>query len=73
MTQEQPTQVTPRVQYYPAVEQPPRKKRGCLGCIGRLFVVTLLLIAIILFAGVGLAGTLLYSNLSQEIEEGWLS
>ncbi len=70
MYQEQTTKVTLPVQYHPAVTQPPRKKRGCLGCIGRLFFTTLLLVAIIVFAGTAIISALVYSNLSREIEDG---
>ena len=77
MNQEQSTTVTPPVQFHPATEQPPReergstrKKRGCLGCIGRLFLTTLLLLAISIFSGAAIVGTLVYSNLSREIEDG---
>ena len=70
MYQEQTTKVTPPVQYHPAVTQPPRKKRGCLGCIGRLFFTTLLLVAIIVFASTAVVSILVYSNLSREIEDG---
>ncbi|MCB8943104.1 MAG: transglycosylase domain-containing protein [Ardenticatenaceae bacterium] len=71
MYEDQPTQVTPPVQYHPVAElQTPRKKRGCLGCIGRLFLTSLLLLAIIVFSGAAIVGTLVYSNLSREIEDG---
>lgn len=49
---------------------PRRRGRSCLGCIGKLFIGGILLLAFTIFAGVLIAGTLVYSNLSGEIEEG---
>jgi peptidoglycan glycosyltransferase len=70
MYEEQPTKVIPPAHYYPAVPPPTRKKRGCLGCLGRLFITSLLLLAIIIFSGAAIVGTLVYTNLSREIEDG---
>ncbi|VAW30070.1 Multimodular transpeptidase-transglycosylase [hydrothermal vent metagenome] len=50
--------------------QPVRKRRGCFGCLGRAFIGGILLLAMLIFGGVVVAGTLIYSNLSQEIEDG---
>lgn len=49
---------------------PTRKRRGCLGCLGRALIGGVLLLALLIFGGVAVAGTLVYSNLSQEIEDG---
>ncbi|WP_420629320.1 transglycosylase domain-containing protein [Candidatus Leptofilum sp.] len=49
---------------------PTRKRRGCFGCLGRAFIGGILLLAMLIFGGVIVAGTLVYSNLSQEIEDG---
>lgn len=57
--------------YYPYQPAPTAQpKRGCLGCMGKLFLGGILLLAFAIFAGVLIAGTLVYSNLSAEIEEG---
>lgn len=48
----------------------PQPRRSCLGCMGKLFLGGILLLALAIFAGVLIAGTLVYSNLSAEIEEG---
>ncbi|HID50818.1 MAG TPA: hypothetical protein EYP41_02120, partial [Anaerolineae bacterium] len=48
---------------------PPRRKWGC-GCLGRLFIGGILLLALFIFGGVLIASTLIYSNLSGDIEEG---
>lgn len=45
-------------------------RRSCLGCMGKLFLGSILLLALAIFAGILIAGTLVYSNLSAEIEEG---
>jgi 1A family penicillin-binding protein len=54
--------------------QPPatnnQPQRSCLGCMGKLFLGGILLLAFAIFGGVLIAGTLVYSNLSGEIEEG---
>jgi penicillin-binding protein 1C len=56
----------------PSIPQspPPRKKRGCLGCLGQAVIVSVLLLAVLVFGGIVVAGTLVYSNLSREIEAG---
>jgi membrane peptidoglycan carboxypeptidase len=46
-----------------------RRRRGC-GCMGRLFLSSLLLMALLIFTGIVIASTLIYSELSAEIEEG---
>jgi penicillin-binding protein 1C len=62
MYQDQPTR--------PVMEKPnPPRRRGC-GCLGRLLLGSLLLLAILIFGGAAIAGTLIYSNFSQEIEDG---
>jgi penicillin-binding protein 1C len=65
MYQEQTTPTQP-VEY--VIERPPR--RGCLGCLGRAFLVGLLLLALLIFAGIVVAGTLVYTELTREIEAG---
>ncbi len=49
---------------------PVRKRRGCFGCMGRVLIGGILLLALLIFGGVVVAGTLIYSNLSEEIETG---
>ncbi|MFQ5399487.1 MAG: transglycosylase domain-containing protein [Anaerolineae bacterium] len=51
------------------VVAPPRR-RGCLGCLGRAFLGGLLLLAGLIFTGIVIAGTLVYAQLSREIETG---
>ena len=53
-----------------AAAQPARQRRGCFGCLGRALIGGILLLALLIFGGVVVAGTLIYSNLSQEIEDG---
>lgn len=50
------------------VEKPHR--RGCFGCLGRAFIGSLLLLAVFIFTGIVIAGTLVYKDFSQEIEDG---
>ncbi|MCP5098138.1 MAG: hypothetical protein GY943_21530 [Chloroflexi bacterium] len=50
-------------------QKQPRRRRGC-GCLGRLLIGSLLLLAVLIFGGIAIAGTLIYSNFSQEIEDG---
>ena len=50
-------------------ENQSRSRRGC-GCLGRLFLSGLLLLVLIVFAGVALAGAFVYSGLSADIEDG---
>ncbi|MCP4357118.1 MAG: penicillin-binding protein [Chloroflexi bacterium] len=68
-TQPMMAQVNQQPDYY---QQPPspKRKRGCLGCLGKLFLSGLLLLACAVFTGSLIAGTLVYSNLSADIEEG---
>jgi 1A family penicillin-binding protein len=54
----------------PSAPPPARKRRGCFGCMGRALIGGILLLAMLIFGGVVVAGTLIYSNLSQEIEDG---
>ena len=64
-----PTQPTPRYQP-PLPEQPavpPRRRRGCLrGC----FVWSILLIALVVFSGVLITSTVIYTRFSAELEDG---
>ena len=47
----------------------PPKGSGC-GCLGRAFLLGILLIAVLLFGGAVAAGTYVYATFSAEIEEG---
>lgn len=66
MYSEQPTQPVEFVYHLP------EKKRGCrgCGCLSSLFLGGVILLAVIVFAGVAIAGTLIYTGLSSEIEDG---
>ncbi|HSM57261.1 MAG TPA: transglycosylase domain-containing protein [Candidatus Sulfomarinibacteraceae bacterium] len=67
MRSEHPTQpVIYRVQQ----DGDSRRKRGCGGCLGKVFLASLLLIALFIFSGVAVAATLVYVQLSAEIDEG---
>lgn len=70
MYQDHPTQPFMRgyVQQPPPPPQP-RRRRGC-GCFGRLFLLTILVLAMAGFAVAGGAGALIYTQLAGEIEEG---
>lgn len=61
---------TQPVQYLYKTPPPPR--RGCLagGCLSRLLLVLLLGVGLLVFAGALIAGTLIYNQLDQEIEQG---
>lgn len=59
---------TPDTQPVEYVVQKPR--RGCWGCLGRAFLGGILMLALVVFTGVVIAGTLIYANLSREIEAG---
>ncbi len=50
-------------------DESPTRRRGC-GCLSGLFLGALLLLALIIFAGAGAIGALIYSDLSADIEEG---
>ncbi|MCP4424630.1 MAG: hypothetical protein GY803_09075, partial [Chloroflexi bacterium] len=52
----------------PVVSQRPR--RGCRGCLSRAFIIGLLLLALVVFAGVVAVSTIIYTNFSKEIEDG---
>lgn len=65
MFEEQETPTLP-VEY---VLEPPRRL-GCRGCLGRAFIAALLLMALIVFTGIVVAATLIYTELSREIESG---
>jgi peptidoglycan glycosyltransferase len=70
MNDEQRTQPLKLV-YYPVQppDQPGRSRRGC-GCLGRLFLVGLLVLALVVFGGVAITGAFIYSGLSADIEDG---
>jgi len=57
--------VQPQYQALPA-----KKGRSCLGCAGKLFIASILMMAFFIFSGVLIAGTVVYANLSGEIEAG---
>ncbi|MCA9958348.1 MAG: PBP1A family penicillin-binding protein, partial [Anaerolineales bacterium] len=46
------------------------RRRGRFGCLGRAFIGGLLLLALLIFTGIVIAGTLIYKDFSQEIEDG---
>lgn len=48
----------------------PRPRRGCRGCLSRAFIIGIILLAMAVFAGVIVVGTIIYANFSQEIEDG---
>jgi penicillin-binding protein 1C len=48
----------------------PQKSSGCGGCLGRAFLLGILLLAILVFGGAVAAGTYVYATFSAEIEEG---
>ncbi len=54
----------------PIVPPPQRSRRGCGGCLSRAFILGLLLLALLVFGGVVAVGTIIYTNFSQEIEDG---
>jgi penicillin-binding protein 1C len=63
MISEQPTRPT-------TYTSPNRQgRRGC-GCLSRLFLGGLLFLALLIFSGVLVAGTLVYVDMSAEIEDG---
>lgn len=49
---------------------PPARRRGCGGCLGRAFIIGLLLLALLVFTGAIITGTLIYADFSREIEAG---
>jgi penicillin-binding protein 1C len=65
-----PIHVTPDPTPLALPSVPKRKQRGCLGCLGRAFIGGLLFLAFTVFTGIIVAGTLIYSSLSGEIEDG---
>ncbi|MFQ5419658.1 MAG: hypothetical protein ACE5EY_04775, partial [Anaerolineae bacterium] len=62
---QEPTTPTQPVEY---VLEPPRQRRGCRGCLGRAFILSLLLLALAVFTGIVVTGTLIYAQFSREIE-----
>ncbi|MCA9925021.1 MAG: hypothetical protein KC421_21750, partial [Anaerolineales bacterium] len=63
MTQNAPTQP------YQKPMPPQSRRRGC-GCLGRALIGGVLLLAVLIFGGIVVAGTLIYANFSREIEDG---
>lgn len=47
-----------------------RQKRGCIGCLGRTLLISLILFAFVIAGGILIASALISSNLTAEIEEG---
>jgi len=66
MYQDETTQ--PVTYHYRAPEEQ-TKRRGC-GCLSSLFLGSIILIALIVFAGVAITSGIIYSGLSAEIEDG---
>ena len=62
-------QPTVPVKYVRQQPQQTNGRRGC-GCLSRIFLGGILLLAFLVFGGVTVAGTLIYSSLSGEIENG---
>lgn len=56
--------------YYGVRRSQESDRRGCGGCLSKVFVGSLLLVALIVFAVVIVTGTLIYVQLSGEIEDG---
>ena len=52
-----------------AEPQQPSRRRGC-GCLGRALIGGILLLAVLIFGGILVAGTVIYTNFSREIEDG---
>lgn len=63
-----PQAYQPEPHYYQTPARQPR--RSCLGCMSKLFLAGILLLAFAVFTGVLVAGTLVYASLSSDIEEG---
>ncbi len=66
MYQDEPTQP---VTYHYRVPEEQTKRRGC-GCLSSLFLGSVILITLIVFAGVAITAGIIYSGLSAEIEDG---
>lgn len=47
-----------------------QRRRGCGGCLSRALIGGLVLLALFIFTGIVIASTLIYANLSREIEAG---
>ena len=54
----------------PETAVPAKKKRGCFGCFSTVMIGSILLLAVVIFGGIVVASTLVYSNLKGEIDEG---
>jgi len=52
------------------ISPPPPRRRGCGGCLSRAFLGVLILAGLAIFAAIVVTGTLIYVQLSAEIEEG---
>lgn len=66
MVQDQPTQPVD------IVYRVPERQRGCrgCGCLSTFFLGSVLLLAMIIFAGLAITGIVIYTGLSAEIEDG---
>jgi len=65
MDNDQPTRPT---EYRFQKTEERRGRRGC-SCLGRFFIGALILLALVVFTDVVITGTLVYADLSAEIEE----
>ena len=74
MTQKHDTRPTRPVSYVGPANPPPaampQSKGSCGGCLGRAFLLGLLLVAILVFGGIVAASTYVYATFAAEIEEG---
>lgn len=50
-------------------QEQPSRRRGC-GCLGRALIGGILLLTLLIFGGILVAGTIIYTNFSGEIEDG---
>jgi 1A family penicillin-binding protein len=59
---------------YPVYQQSPttaqKPKRGCCGCLSTALIGGVVMLTLLVFGGVLVAGTLIYTNFSREIEVG---
>jgi len=50
--------------------EPQKQKRGCCGCFSMALIGGVVMLTLLVFGGILVAGTLIYTNFSQEIEVG---
>ncbi|PID86915.1 MAG: penicillin-binding protein [Chloroflexi bacterium] len=53
-----------------APEEPQKPKRGCCGCFSTALIGGVFMLTLLVFGGVLVAGTIIYTNFSREIEAG---